>query len=62
MLIRYLEKLGRYVINGLELFGAVMLLVGQTIYQLRHRPRLKHAVSPYGQCYGYCPGRYHRLD
>lgn len=42
MLIRYLEKLGQSVINGLELFGAVILLVGQTIYQLRHRPRLKH--------------------
>jgi conserved hypothetical integral membrane protein len=44
MFIRYLERIGQSVINALETFGAVILLIGQTIEQLRHWPRCRHVL------------------
>lgn len=45
MLIHYLERLGKTVINSLEIFGSVMILVGQTFWQLKHFPRMRHVFA-----------------
>lgn len=44
MFIRYLERIGQTVMNALETFGAVVMLIGQTLEQLRHWPRCRHVL------------------
>ena len=44
MLMHYLEKIGSRVINIMEGFGAVVILVGQIFYQLKHVPRIRHVL------------------
>jgi len=45
MLIHYLERIGKTVIDALEKFGSVMILVGQTFWQLKHFPRIRHVFA-----------------
>lgn len=45
MIIRYLEKIGRNVLNILEYFGSVAILVYQTFYQLKKMPRIAHILK-----------------
>jgi len=44
MLMHYLEKIGSRVINIMEGFGAVIILIGQIFYQLKHIPRGRHVL------------------
>ncbi len=45
MLIRYLEKIGVVVLKKLEYVGAVILLLAETVAQLRHPPRVRHMIA-----------------
>lgn len=45
MLIKLLERLGAFVIARLDALGSVVLLYGETMRQLCHRPRLRHILA-----------------
>lgn len=45
MLIKLLERLGAFVIARLDVLGSVVLLYGETMRQLCHRPRLRHILA-----------------
>lgn len=44
MMVGYLEKIGRSVLGFFENFGAVMMLIYETICQLKHPPNIKHII------------------
>lgn len=45
MLIRYLERIGAFVLLRLEYIGSVVLLLLETLRQLRHFPRMRHVLA-----------------
>lgn len=45
MLIRYLERIGAFVLLRLEYIGSVVLLLIETLRQLRHFPRMRHVIA-----------------
>lgn len=45
MLIKLLERLGAFVIARFDALGSVVLLYGETMRQLCHRPRLRHILA-----------------
>ncbi len=45
MLIKLLARLGAFVIARLDALGSVVLLYGETMRQLCHRPRLRHILA-----------------
>lgn len=45
MLMNFLEKIGRFVLHWLELFGEVTLLLADTIRQLKRPPRWRHVFA-----------------
>ncbi len=45
MLIKLLERLGAFVIARLDALGSVVLLYGETMRQLCHRPRLRQILA-----------------
>lgn len=44
MMIRYLERIGRGVLDILEYFGAVLILIYQTGLQLKYLPKARHVL------------------
>lgn len=42
MIIPVLEGVGRGVLHTLESSGRIVLLLGQTVYHLRYRPKMRH--------------------
>ena len=45
MIIRFFEKIGRFVIGHLETLGQFTILIGNTIAQLRYPPRMRHVFQ-----------------
>ncbi len=45
MFIRFLEIIGKFIINWCEDFGRVILLYIDTMKQLRHKPRINHIIA-----------------
>lgn len=45
MLIKFLESIGRFVITRLETLGSFTVLVGSTLMQFKHFPRMKHVFQ-----------------
>ena len=45
MFIRFLEIIGKFIINCCEDFGRVVLLYIDTMKQLRHKPRINHIIA-----------------
>jgi len=45
MLVHILESIGRQVINSAENSGRIMILLGRTLYHLRHLPKSKHVLG-----------------
>ncbi len=41
----FLEKLGRWVLDFIESFGAVLMLGYETIYQMKKSPKMKHVIK-----------------
>jgi len=45
MFINILENIGRQVLNSAENCGRIMILLGQTLYHLRQRPKSRHVLG-----------------
>ncbi len=45
MVIRMMELIGSFVLRRLEELGIVVLLYGETMKQLFHRPRMRHIIA-----------------
>lgn len=44
MVVNFLESIGRKVIYNIEHIGKVVILVGQVLYNLRSKPKVKHIL------------------
>lgn len=42
MIIKFFEKIGRFIIRHLETLGQFTILIGNTVAQLRYPPRIRH--------------------
>ena len=45
MLNLFFERVGRFVIRWLQYIGEVMMLLGETLRQLKKPPRMRHVFS-----------------
>ena len=45
MFVTILESIGRSVISSMENSGRIVILLGQALYQLRHRPKSHHILE-----------------
>lgn len=45
MLLRILSTIGAFVLRRFEELGTIVLLYGETLRSLRHKPRLRHILA-----------------